>query len=327
MSRARRGSPDRDRRRTADRGDRTDQGDRADRGEREARSVAPARGRRPRRPERSRPTAGVPADGSPAPVADGAVLTAERPGPRASSAPSRRRPPETRRWPWILGAALTVVLLVGAGVVVFFTPLLGVRSVVVVGTVATAGAVPPDGLDPTLDAAVRAAVQTPDGTPLARVDLSGIAGRVSAIPQVEAVDVSRSWPDAVTVTVTPRVPVAVTSANGQLWLMDVQGRAYLAVAAAPAGLVTLKLATPGPGDPATEAALAVIGSFTDAFRGQVATVSARTAFDVQLTLTDGRTVIWGGADQSARKMQVLPALLEQKGSTYVVTDPSLVSVR
>lgn len=261
-------------------------------------------------------------------IADGAVLTADRPEPGDTVRSPRRPQPEIRRWPWILGAALTVALLVAAGVVVFFTPVLGLRSVVVTSTAApTAGTASVDGLDPAVDAAVRAAVGVPDGTPLARVDLSGIAGRVSAIPQIENVDVSRTWPDAVTVTVTPRVPIAVTSANGQLWLVDAQGQAYLAVPSAPAGLVTLKLATPGPGDPATEAALTVIESFTESFRGQVATVSARTAFDVELTLTDGRTVIWGGADQSARKMQVLPALLEQKGSTYVVTDPSLVSVR
>ncbi|TKV56085.1 FtsQ-type POTRA domain-containing protein [Nakamurella flava] len=257
----------------------------------------------------------------------GGVLTADRPAPDVRP---RRAPQQVRRWPWILGAALTATLLVAAGVVIFFTPLLGLRSVVITAgsiTGADGAAVAGGTLDPSLDAAVRAVVDVPDGTPLARIDLGGIAERVRDVPQVDAVSVGRSWPNAVTVTITPRVPVAVTSANGQLWLMDRQGVAYLPVAAAPAGLVTLKLATPGPGDPATEAAMTVIESFTDSFRGQVAAVSARTAYDVQLTLTDGRTVVWGGADQSARKMQVLPTLLEQKGSQYDVTDPSLVSVR
>lgn len=257
------------------------------------------------------------------------MLVADRPAASGGSATRPRRPQrKVRRWPWILGAALTAALLVAAGVVVFFTPLLGLRSVIITAGAGVDGAAVAGGtLDPAVDSAIRSAVGVPDGTPLARVDLAGIALRVRDVPQVEAVDVSRSWPNAVTITVTPRVPVAVTSANGQLWLMDERGVAYLAVPSAPAGLLTVKLATPGPGDPATQAVMTVLKSFTESFRGQVATVTARTAYDVVLTLTDGRTVVWGGADQSARKMQVLPALLQQKGSEYDVTDPTLVSVR
>lgn len=262
----------------------------------------------------------------------GGVLTDERPASDQAAATTRPRRVvrPVRRWPWILGAVLVVAAVVAAGVILFFTPILGLRSVIITAGSSTGSdgaAVAGGTLDPTVDAVIRAAVQVPDGTPLARVDLSGVADRVRDVAQVEAVSVGRSWPNALTLTVTPRVPVAVTSANGQLWLMDAQGVAYLPVPSAPAGLMTVKLATPGPGDPATEAALTVIESFTDAFRGQVASVSARTGFDVELTLTDGRTVIWGGADQSARKMQVLPAVLERKGSQYDITDPSLVSVR
>ena len=78
------------------------------------------------------------------------------------------------------------------------------------------------------------------------------------MPEVSAVEVARGWPDTLTITVTPRVPVAVTSANGQFWLLDRTGDPYLAVAAPPAGLTLVQLVAPGTGDPSTIAALTVV---------------------------------------------------------------------
>ena len=221
-----------------------------------------------------------------------------------------------RRWPWILAVVLVGAVLCGAVYAVFFSPLLGVTSVQITGA--------PDDVT----AKVQAAVDVPNGTPLARVDLDQVAARVKGVPEVSAVEVARGWPDTLAVTVTPRVPVAVTSANGQLWLLDDTGDPYLAVGSPPAGLVTVQLVAPGVGDPSTAAALTVAAALTADFRNQVASISARTAFDVELTLTDGRKIVWGEATDSARKMQILPALLAaQKGTEYDITDPTLVSVR
>ena len=56
-------------------------------------------------------------------------------------------------------------------------------------------------------------------------------------------------------------------------------------------------------------------------------LAARTAYDIKLTLTDGRSVIWGEATDSAEKMEILPAVLAQQGTVYNISDPTLVSVR
>ncbi len=233
----------------------------------------------------------------------------------AGDGPTRRRHEQPRRWPWILGIALVLSLLAGAVYAVFLSPLLGVRHVTITGA--------PDALA----AQIRAAVDVPDGTPLARVDLDSVAAAAAGVPEVEAVDVAREWPDTLAITVTPRLPVAVTSANGQLWLLDATGDPFRAVTAPPAGVVTVQLVAPGSGDPATLAAITVISSFTETFRGQVADVRARTPYDVEITLSDGRTVVWGEADQSVTKMQILPAVLQQQGTRFDVSDPSLVTVR
>lgn len=230
------------------------------------------------------------------------------------SKPIRVRRPQ-RRWPWILGLVLTALALVGAVVLVWFTPVLGLRTVDVAGA------------DDPVATSVRAAVAVEPGTPLARIDLDEIAERAASVPEVAAAEVGRSWPDALVVTVTERTPVAVTAANGRWWLVDSAGKVYRAVDAPPAGLLTVELATPGEGDPATVAALQVAAALTPELRAQVATIAARTPFDVRLTLTDRRTVLWGDADRSAVKVQILPALLGQPGSAFDISDPTMVTVR
>ena len=69
-------------------------------------------------------------------------------------------------------------------------------------------------------------------------------------------------------------------------------------------------------------------------RGQVTLVSATSPDDVTLTLTDGRTVLWGSAEQTDRKSQVLGALLDQIGAgtlepagTLDVSTPDAVVLR
>jgi cell division protein FtsQ len=221
-----------------------------------------------------------------------------------------------RRWPWIVALSTVVVLVAGAVYAVFFSPLLAVTSVTI------------SGADDAVTAQVRSAVPAVDGTPLARVDLDAVAAAAQSIPQVADVEVAREWPRTLAITVTPRVPVAVTSANGQLWLLDADGDPYLTVPSAPAGLVTVQLAAPGRDDAATRAALKVVQALTPDFRSQVAELSARTEFDIELTLVDRKKVIWGEPTQSAQKMQMLPALLAARdGTEYDITDPTLATVR
>ena len=221
-----------------------------------------------------------------------------------------------RRWPWIVALVTVLALVAGAVYAVFFSPLLAVTSVTITGT------------DDALNTQVRSVVPAPVGIPLARVDLDAVAASAQTVPEVADVVVAREWPDTLAITVTARVPVAVTSANGQLWLLDADGDPYVTVASAPAGLVTVQLAAPGRTDPATKAALAVVQSLTPDFKSQVAVLSARTEFDVELTLIDRKKVIWGEPGQSAQKMQMLPALLAARdGTEYDVSDPTLVTVR
>ena len=217
--------------------------------------------------------------------------------------------------------ALVLVLLLGAGAAyaLWFTPVLGVSTVQISAADGT--------LTVDQDAEVRAAAGIEMGTPLIRIDLDDVATRVEALPDVADAQVSRHWPGTLRITVTLRYAVAVVAANSSWYLLDAAGHPFDQVAAPPDGVVQLRLATPGPADPATLAGLTVVQALTDQLRPLVTTVSAHSTQNITLELVDGRTVLWGTADDSQRKAAVLPAVLTRPGTQFDVSDPELVTVR
>lgn len=215
----------------------------------------------------------------------------------------------------MLAGVLVLVVIAAGSWVIWFSSLLALRTVLVGGT------------DQTVAAAVRVALAHHEGTPLASIDPADAEAEVLALTEIAEVEVTRQWPDTLVVNVKARTPVAATAANGAVWLMDSSGVVYRQVEVAPAALITLELATPGPQDAATAAALTVLGSMTAEFREQVAAIAARSEFAVTVTLKDGRQLLWGSADRSVRKMQIIPALLQQPGQVFDLSDPDLVTVR
>ncbi|SSC21698.1 cell division protein FtsQ, partial [Klenkia terrae] len=211
-----------------------------------------------------------------------------------------RRPPLGPRRRRLLIAGTVAVLVAVLAWVVLASPLLAVRTVQVDGAT-------------TLSAdEVREAAGVAPGTPLVRVDTEAAAARVAALPQVADAEVTRGWPDRVVVTLRERVPVAVVSTAGTRSLVDAGGTLFDTITGdAPAGVVPLQVADPGPDDRATRAALAAIVSLPAAVLPQVTEVVATGADDVTLTLTDGTSVLWGSAADAARKGQVLAAVLDQ----------------
>jgi cell division protein FtsQ len=212
-----------------------------------------------------------------------------------------------------------VVLLAMVGIagvwLVGFTGVLGVRTVTVTG------------LRSLPESDIRAAAAVRDGQPLARVDTGAVAARVRALPGVERVAVTRSWPSTLRIAITERHGVAVAAYDGQWWLVDPTGLRFQLLAVPPPGTPRLSVADPAPGDPATAAALAALAALTPPVRAEVQVAAAKTPDSVTLTLTGKRTVLWGGAADGAAKARVLPVLLARPGTVYDVSTPSVVTVR
>ncbi|MCI2420537.1 FtsQ-type POTRA domain-containing protein [Saccharopolyspora sp. K220] len=238
----------------------------------------------------------------------------ERPGPRST----RGRPvrggrtilPKWRRW--ALPAVLAAMTL--GVVVLYFTPLLGVRSVEVVGNATLAQ-----------DQVVRAAGIEP-GTPMLQVDVDDVQTRLRAMPKIAAAQVSLAWPSAVRVRIIERMPVAFLVARNGIQLVDADGVPFEAVAQRPASLPELRVREASQNDPATRAALTVLMALPQALRAEVSAMIAEQPNDVRLLLRGNREVHWGSLEETPWKAAILPALLTRPGKTYDVTTPALPTV-
>ncbi len=209
---------------------------------------------------------------------------------------------------------LAVALTVGLGLILYFTPLMSAREVAVDG----AGVVKAD--------EVLGIAKVKLGTPLLQINTNEVADRVATIRRVASARVQREYPSTLRITVVERVPVAVKDFPDGPHLYDRDGVDF-ATAPPPPALPYLDVDSPGPSDPPTQAALAVLTTLAPEVAGQVGRVAAPSVASITLTLTDGREVVWGTNDRTAEKAKKLAALLTQPGRIYDVSSPDLPTVK
>ncbi|WP_275571227.1 cell division protein FtsQ/DivIB [Mycolicibacterium vanbaalenii] len=214
----------------------------------------------------------------------------------------------------LMWTALTAVLVVALGLLLYFTPIMSARSIVVTGV----GAV-------TQEEVVAAAAVAP-GTPLLQVNTDGVAERVAGIRRIASARVQRQYPSTLRITVIERVPVVLKDYPDGVHLFDRDGVDF-ATAPPPPGIPYLDTENPGPSDPATQAALQVMTSLRPDVASQIGRVSAPSVAAITLTLVDGRTVVWGTTDRTEEKALKLAALLTQPGQVYDVSSPDLPTVK
>ncbi|HET9563933.1 MAG TPA: cell division protein FtsQ/DivIB [Mycobacterium sp.] len=207
-----------------------------------------------------------------------------------------------------------VALFVGLGLLLYFTPIMSARNVVITGL----GAVSQD--------EVVAAAAVKQGTPLLQINTDEVAERVATLRRVASARVQREYPSSLRITVIERVPIVVKDYPDGPHLFDRDGVDF-ATAPPPPNLPYLEADNPGPSDPPTKAALAVMTALRPEVAGQVARVWAPSVAAITLTLVDGREVVWGTTDRTEEKAQKLAALLTQPGQIYDVSSPDLPTVK
>jgi cell division protein FtsQ len=240
-----------------------------------------------------------------------------------SPLPNRRRPRTRSPRRRAVRVGIGVLLFALALWFVWAGPLLAVSTVQV------------DGVSTLPAEQVREAAGIADGTPLLQVDVDAAEARVAALPQIASVEVTRGWPQSVVITVVERVPVAVVGEPGRRTLVDAEGVLFDSVTGdPPEGVVALVVDDPGPGDPATMAALTAIRALPRGLVGQIAGVAAPSPDDISMALVDGTVVEWGSAEQSPAKASALDALVDQiasgalePASTIDVSVPEAVVLR
>ena len=212
-------------------------------------------------------------------------------------------------WSIVLAAASIALALV-----LYFTPAMAARSVVVIGV----GTV-------TREEVVDAA-QVRLGTPLLQIDTDAVADRVAGIRRVASARVQREYPSTLRISIVERIPLVVKDFPDGPHLFDRDGVDF-ATAPPPPGLPYIEVENPGPADPPTRAALQVMTALRPEVVAQVSRVAAPSVSSVTLTLADGRTVVWGTTDRTGEKAEKLAALLTQPGRVYDVSSPDLPTVK
>ncbi|WP_170127087.1 cell division protein FtsQ/DivIB [Kineococcus rhizosphaerae] len=166
------------------------------------------------------------------------------------------------------------------------------------------------GLERTDSAAVQRVVDREEGVPLARVGTRSLASQLEALPLVESVDVSRSWPSTLVVSVHERQAVAaVPSTAGGVDLVDGHGNVLVHEDRAPSGVPTLDVDVASAGAAALQAAIAVNATLSTQVRAEVSSISATGPDAVTLHLAEGPTVVWGDDSRPERKAEVLVRML------------------
>lgn len=214
----------------------------------------------------------------------------------------------------LLAAVLVAIVGVALALVLYFTPAMSARTIVVTGI----GAVTREEV---LDAA-----RVRPGTPLLQINTSQVADRVAAIRRVASARVQRQYPSALRISIVERVPLVVKDFSDGPHLFDRDGVDF-ATGPPPPALPYIDVTDPGPNDPATKAALQVLIALRPEVLSQVGRIAAPSVASITLTLGDGRVVIWGTTDRSDEKAEKLGALLTQPGRTYDVSSPDLPTVK
>ncbi|MUN64121.1 FtsQ-type POTRA domain-containing protein [Kocuria sediminis] len=232
-----------------------------------------------------------------------------------ASAGARRR---RRRLGAALGALVALAVLAG---VLFLSPALAVRDISVRGAQLT---------DP---ASVEETLEGYRGIPLTRISKQEVRARVGAVPQVRSIEVVLEPPHHLIVELHERVPVAAVQDGDEFAVVDSEGVRLTTAATAEEAAVPVVTGGPDVLEGERFDAIAdVLAALPESVLAQLRTASAESLSSVELTFSDGRTVVWGTAEDSELKAQVLRELVEARGAgsgveTYDVSSPTRPVVR
>lgn len=229
----------------------------------------------------------------------------------------RRRAIERSRRRRLLVTAATIALFAAAVWIVFWSPVLKVREVVVLGS---------ERVDPA-DVARVAGLDPSDN--LLLVSPGGIEDKVAGLPWVKRARVDRKLPGTVRVRIVERRAAMVLSLQNERWTLDGFGN-VLAEGAVDAKLPVLAAASISEPEAGArleaeeiQAALAAWRSLSNKVRSQVAAVFAPTPERITLSLDSGTQVRFGAAESLEAKNEVLEVLLaelEAEGRTVSYID-------
>lgn len=164
-----------------------------------------------------------------------------------------------------------------------------------------------------------AALVAPD-TRMITVDTDGIASRVGELLAVRGVEVRRDLPSTLIIEVTERTVVFQRVEGGTFEWVDDEGVIFSTSEQPIEGV--LQAVTAGNDARVLKDVAEVVSHIPPALLPRVEKVQAKAVDRITLELNEGDLVVWGSAEQSALKADVLEVLLSVDAKLYDVSAPS-----
>ena len=220
-----------------------------------------------------------------------------------------------RRTRWILlGSGLLVLLLAGIATwLVWFSSAFAATEVRI------------NGLSLLTEQQVTDAAAVELGGPLATQDVDAIRDRVAALAPVAEVRVDRQFPHTIEITITERTLAYVWMNEDVAHWVDANGVVFREGGEMAQGIVVANITAPDQRilkDVAT-----VVSAVVPVLGDRITLLQASAVDQIEIQLSDGDTVVWGSAEQSQVKAQVLSVLLSQDASVYDVSAPHAPTTR
>lgn len=231
-------------------------------------------------------------------------------------------PASKARRGWLIGGGIVAIIAIVVGVV-WFSPWLVVKNINVEGVVHGD------------KAAIVEASGITEGQRLAGLDTDAAARSVAGQPWVDSVTVSRSWPQSVAISVKEFSPVLFIRATDGEHLFSDKGKEFV-TAAPPRGVIEVvdapRVDQPADGkidpEPAViRAVLDIVKALPDSVAGRVERISAPSAAEVRLFLSDGYQVYFGSSDNAAEKARATEIVLSRGEKNWDVSNPRMPTTK
>ncbi len=212
----------------------------------------------------------------------------------------------------VWGSTAALVALVLGSMIAAYSPLFSVEKITVAGATS---------IDP---AAVQRSLSDQIGAPLALVDADRVASALAEFPIIESYALEVRPPRELLVRIVERTPVGAIRDGNAYSVVDAAGVVLSTSAERPESTPELDI-TGGLDSAAFHSAGLVMRSLPADLRATVTRVRAASGDDVTLSLADGKTVVWGSEQDSARKAAVLVRLIAAapQSSAFDVSSPTV----
>lgn len=234
-------------------------------------------------------------------------MSTTTPGQFAAALQEKRRRERRRLFVGWGGGAGVLVVVAFLVWLLTFSPVFRVHDVTVTGTALL-----------TKEAVLEAAV-VPGNQPMLGLDTTAIADRVRALPAVHHVTVERDFPDTILINVVERALVYQRVDGATFESVDADGVVFATSSSPTDGVV--QAVTAGKDTRLLRDVAEVVANIPEQLLPRVERLQAKAVDRITLQLDDGDLVVWGSAEQSELKGDVLVALLDVDARLYDVSAP------